>query len=59
VCSTHDGIPTTEEEDWGFDQGADPCIHIIRLYEDAAQKAAVQENHSPSIWRATNSGYEI
>jgi hypothetical protein len=59
VCSTHDGLPTTEEEDWGFDQGADPCIHIIRLYEDAEQKAAIEENHSPSIWRATNSGYEI
>ena len=59
VCSIHDGLPTTSEEDWGFDQGADPCIHIVRLYEDAAQKTAVEENHSPSIWRATNSGYEI
>lgn len=59
MCVPHDGVPTSAEEDEAYDEGDDPCYHILRLYEDAAQKAAVEENHSPSIWRATNSGYEI
>jgi len=50
VCSTHDGIPMTEEEDEEFEE-SDPCIHIIRLYEDPRVKTAVEENHSPSVWR--------
>lgn len=54
VCSTHDGIPATEAEYLEFDEGNDPCIHIIRPYEDADVKAAVEENHSPSVWRRTN-----
>jgi hypothetical protein len=59
VCVIHDGTPTTAEEDWGFDQGADPCIHMIRLYEDEATKLAVQDNHPASVWRATNDGYTV
>jgi len=23
----------TEEEDAEFDEGSDPCIHVVRLYE--------------------------
>lgn len=56
VCSTHDGTPTSTEEDEMWDDGTDPCIHIIRLYEDAEQKRGVEENHSPSQWRASNRG---
>ena len=59
VCSVHDGIPTTLQEDAGWEQGADDCIHVIRLYEDEATKKAVEENHSPSVWRATNDGYTL
>ena len=59
VCLTHDGEPTTIEEDLMMDEGGDPCISIMRLYDDADIKAAVEENHSPSVWRATNSGYEL
>ena len=59
VCLTHDGTPTSIEEDFAFDQGEDPCVHIIRMYDDAGIKASVEENHSPSVWRATNSGYEL
>lgn len=51
VCETHDGTPTTAGEDDQFDDGADPCIPILRLYPDAATKAAVETNHSPSVWR--------
>jgi hypothetical protein len=31
VCSTHDGIPTTEEEQAQFEDGYDPCIPAVRL----------------------------
>jgi hypothetical protein len=50
VCSTHDGIPTTQAEDEEFEEG-DPCINIIRLYESPEVKAEVEANHSPSVWR--------
>jgi hypothetical protein len=51
VCETHDGLPMTEAECVEFETG-DPCIHVLRMYESAEQKAAVEENHSPSVWRA-------
>lgn len=50
VCYTHDGLPLSEAEDEEFQEG-DPCIHILRLYEDADHKAAIETNHAPSIWR--------
>ena len=58
VCSTHDGLPTSANEDEEFETG-DPCIHVLRLYEDETVKQAVEENHAPSVWRATNSGYTL
>lgn len=58
ICYTHDGIPTSEAEDNEFEEG-DPCIHILRLYEDYNQKVAIQQNHAPSVWRATNAGYDV
>ena len=59
VCYTHDGLPTSEHEDSEFEDGADPCMHIIRLYDDYSQKNSIEANHSPSIWRATNNGVEV
>jgi hypothetical protein len=59
VCYTHDGLPTSEPEDYDFEEGGDPCLHIIRLYEDAEHKAAIESNHSPSTWRASNAGIEV
>lgn len=59
ICETHDGLPLTEAEDAKFSEGEDPCIHILRLYETVEEKLAVEENHSPSVWRATNSGLGI
>ena len=53
VCSTHDGIPTSAAEDDRFEE-YDPCVHVLRLYESAEVKAAVEANHSPSVWRAAN-----
>jgi len=51
VCSTHDGIPSTDDEDQNAEAGGDPCIHIIRPYVDAAECQAVEDNHAPSVWR--------
>lgn len=51
VCSTHDGLPSTEDEDATWDEGGDPCIHILRLYVDELEAMLVEQNHSPSIWR--------
>jgi hypothetical protein len=59
VCETHDGLPMSTEEDSEFELGGDPCIHIIRLYDDESVKLSVEQNHSPSVWRATNSGYTL
>lgn len=56
VCDTHDGTPISETEFAEFEEGGDPCIHVIRLYEDAETKQKVEESHSPSIWRASNMG---
>lgn len=49
VCVTHDGLPSTEAED----EDDEPCIHVMRLYADN-EKAAVEDNHPPSVWRASN-----
>jgi hypothetical protein len=51
VCSTHDGIPMTREEDEEFIEGADPCVHVFRLYESTDEKLEVEANHSASVWR--------
>ena len=51
VCYTHDGLPATPEEDEEFEEGHDPCIHIIRMYESDEHRAAIEESHSPSQWR--------
>jgi hypothetical protein len=59
ICYPHDGLPLTLEEDREFEEGGDPCIHILRLYEDRDIKASVEESHSPSVWRATNSGFTL
>ena len=51
VCSTHDGVPMSAEEEDTFMEGDDPCVHIIRMYSNLEEKALVEEAHSPSRWR--------
>ena len=51
VCYTHDGLPMSENEMQGFDDGQDPCMHVVRMYEDIVMKNEIEENHSPSLWR--------
>jgi hypothetical protein len=53
ICHTHDGLPTTPEEDQAWEDGDDPCTHILRLYENETQKNTIENNHSPSTWRKT------
>lgn len=56
VCAMHDGVPTSEAEDNELMDGYDGCQHVLRLYESPEVKAAVEANHSPSVWRASNRG---
>lgn len=56
VCETHDGTPMSEEELLEFQEGGDPCIHILRLYEDKSSKEQIENDHGPSVWRASNQG---
>lgn len=51
VCYTHDGLPMSEQEYAEFDEGQDPCTHIVRMYEDVDMKKSIEDNHSPSQWR--------
>lgn len=51
VCITHDGYPTTREEDRLYENGDDACIAMIRPYPDAATRQQIEENHAPSVWR--------
>lgn len=34
VCATHEGIPSTEDEEAEWEEGHDPCQMVIRLDED-------------------------
>lgn len=31
VCVTHEGLPTSAEEDDLFEEGGDPCMHAVRI----------------------------
>jgi len=53
VCQTHDGLPMTASEEDEFSEG-DPCINVLRLYDGEPHKKDVEDNHSPSNWRASN-----
>lgn len=56
VCATHDGLPSTEAEDNACMDGYDPCLHVLRLYDDPMMRADIEANHPPSVWRASNRG---
>ena len=34
VCDTHDGMPMSDEEYKEWDDGEDPCIPALRLYNE-------------------------
>jgi hypothetical protein len=43
-CATHHGIPTTEEEDQAWEEGEDPCEHILRLADSPKMWDDIQTN---------------
>lgn len=42
VCETHGWIPSTETEDVLFEQGHDPCRHVVRLGNEAYWESDAQ-----------------
>lgn len=50
ICYTHDGLPMSTDEEEEMYNG-DPCLHVVRLYEDIEHKNSIESNHSPSQWR--------
>ena len=58
VCSVHDGPPTTATEDEQWEEGEDPCLHIVRLYNNIEEKKSVEANYAPASWRASNLGWQ-
>lgn len=57
VCLTHDGLPLAADEEDSYDEGYDPCVHFVRLYEDQEHRLAVEANDAPTNWRASNQGW--
>lgn len=51
VCEPHDGTPISEEEADQYEQGEDPCVHILRLYNDAEHRKAIEDFSSQAVWR--------
>jgi len=33
TCETHDGVPLTVDEEFEFNEGHDPCVHVLRLFD--------------------------
>lgn len=58
VCYAHDGVPMTATEREELDEGIDPCMHIVRLYEDTATRKGVEAFHEPTSQRATELGWD-
>ena len=56
VCVMHDGIPATESEAFMLED-ENPCIYILRLYENSATKSEVERQHDPSISEAARRGW--
>jgi hypothetical protein len=44
VCNTHYGAPMSDRELDMWDDGDDPCIHILRLYEDPSMMEEIEKN---------------
>lgn len=58
LCLPHDGFPFTPDEDEFYDEGDDPCLHFVRLYEDRIQRLGIEINHDATNWRADNRGWK-
>lgn len=58
VCYLHDGLPMTADELEDWSNGADPCMTVIRVYNDHEHRLGVEYNDSPTNWRASNLGWK-
>lgn len=59
VCSTHDGVPmSADEEESVFYDSDDICVFIVRLYEDQETRLKVEQNHCPTTWRRIEGGFD-
>jgi hypothetical protein len=56
-CAIHDGMFLSVTEEELMDEGSDPCIHVIRLYEDNIELEEIESNNSAATWRASNRGW--
>lgn len=51
ACYFHDGIGMLPEEEVALDEGDDPCIWLIRVYEDEKMAEELNSIHPPYSWR--------
>ncbi len=52
VCSSHDGIPMSEAEEQMWEEGSDPCHHVVRLYESEEVADEINQTFSAYSWRS-------
>lgn len=51
ACYSHDGVGMLPEEEIQFEDGGDPCIWLIRVYEDQDMAKELEGYHAPYSWR--------
>lgn len=51
ICDPHDGMPVSEDEAMQYEEGSDPCIHVLRLYYSDDHRKEVEEYSSQAVWR--------
>jgi len=53
VCGIHDGIPMSYDEE----EEDEPCVTVVRVYGSDETRTAVENDHSPTVWRARALGW--
>ena len=59
ICDIHDGIPMTKLEAEEIENGNDPCINAVRIYDNLQMKRDVETNSYHAVWRASNLGWIV
>lgn len=57
LCETHDGWMLTSAEEEEFEQGSDPCIHVIRLF-DSREDQREAFRRSQALWHRFPEGFD-
>jgi hypothetical protein len=50
-CFNHDGVGLTELEELDYEAGNDPCVWLMRVYDDDAMREELEERFAPYSWR--------